>query len=394
MKYLIWMVETAQFPKDRIPGLLETFGSAKAVFQAGERRLAACVQLKEKQKQAIAARDLSQAENILASCEKQKIGVLGILDDAYPQRLKNICDPPAVLYIRGTLPDFNRLPAIAVVGQRKATPYGRSAAGKLGYHLSSRGVIVVSGMAEGIDGAAHEGALKGSTPTVAVFGTAIDACYPTFHAGLLRNILHHGAAISEYPPGKRTYASCFPERNRIISGLCLGTVVVEAPKKSGSLITASRALDQGRDVFAVPANIDAASSEGCNELIKSGAKLILGAEDILKEYEGLYDFTPVEPAQQVQPTPEATAEAAPPAVNAGPRTLEAVFGGGKSEKNPGGDAREHAALLAAIDGVTHLDDILSRTGLHLNQALAQLTLLELQGKVRQLPGKQFEKTGL
>lgn len=392
MKYLIWMVETACFPKEQIPRLLEQFGSAKAVFEAKERSIAGCVKLKEKQKNAIAAHDLSQAEAILVSCKRQKIRVLSILDDAYPQRLKNIYNPPAVLYIRGTLPDFNRLPAIAVVGQRKATPYGKSAADKLGYHLSNRGVIVVSGMAEGTDGAAHQGALKGSTPTVAVFGTAIDGCYPTFHAELLRNILRRGAAISEYPPGKRTYASSFPERNRIISGLCLGTVVVEAPKKSGSLITASCALDQGRDVFAVPANIDAVSSEGCNELIKSGAKLIQSVDDILEEYEGLYDFTPVH-TENESAKPEQKAEATSEQQKK-PRTLERVFGGKKPKKAPEGDAEEHAALLAAIDGVTHIDTILSRTGLHLNQALAQLTLLELLGKVRQLPGKQFEKTGL
>lgn len=393
MKYLIWMVETAAFPKEHIPRLLEQFGSAKAVFEAKEQAIASCLRLKEKQKKAIAAHDLSGAEAILAQCKRQKIRVLGILDEAYPQRLRNIYNPPAVLYIRGTLPDFNRLPAIAVVGQRKATPYGKSAADKLGYHLSNRGVIVVSGMAEGTDGAAHQGALKGSTPTVAVFGTAIDGCYPTFHAGLLRNILRNGAAISEYPPGKRTYASSFPERNRIISGLCLGTVVVEAPKKSGSLITASCALDQGRDVFAVPANIDAASSEGCNALIQSGAKLIQGVDDILEEYEGLYDFTPVR-REKAQAKPEPEAEAAPSGKQQKPRTLEWIFGGKKTKKAPEGDADEHAALLAAIDGVTHIDTILSRTGLHLNQALAQLTLLELLGKVRQLPGKQFEKTGL
>ena len=160
MKYLIWMVETADFPKDKIPMLLEQFGSAKAVFEAKESLLARYLPLKERQKKAIEAKDLSAAENILATCKKQRVRVLSILDSAYPQRLRNIYDPPAVLYIRGNLPDFNSLPAIAVVGQRAATPYGKMAADHLGYHLSNRGVIVVSGMAKGIDGAAHQGAAR------------------------------------------------------------------------------------------------------------------------------------------------------------------------------------------------------------------------------------------
>lgn len=389
MKYLIWMTETAAFPKAAIPRLLEQFGSAEAVFQASEAAIAACVPLKEVQIKAIAEKNLAQAEMVLESCKRQNIKILGILDERYPQRLKNIYDPPAVLYIRGNLPDFNRLPAIAVVGQRKVTPYGKMAADQLGYHLSKRGVIVVSGMAEGTDGAAHTGALKGSTPTVAVFGTAIDQCYPAFHGGLLREILRHGAAISEYPPGKRGHASFFPQRNRIISGLCLGTVVVEAPKKSGSLITAARALDQGRDVFAVPANFDAASSEGCNALIQSGAKLICGVDDILEEYQGLYDFTPVEkPVRQPK-----SKEPAAPIASPKPETLEKVFAP-KTKTPQTKESQTHTELLDAIQGITSLEEILGRTGLQMNQALSQLTMLELMGKVRQLPGKQFEKTGL
>ena len=399
MKYLIWMVETAALPKQEIPHLLEHFGSAKAVFEASEQTLERYLPLKPAQKDAIAAKDLSRAEEILAACKRQGIKLLNILDEAYPQRLKNIFDPPAVLYVRGQLPDMNSLPAIAVVGQRKATPYGRMAAEQLGYHLSNRGVVVVSGMAQGVDGAAHTGALQGAMPTVAVFGTAIDECYPASHAGMLRQILRHGAAISEYPPGKRGYPSYFPQRNRIISGLCLGTVVVEAPKKSGSLITASLALDQGRDVFAVPANVDAASSEGCNILIQSGAKLVRSVSDILEEYEGLYQFAPAQGEkpllQDVQKKPLRQKKEAPKPDK--PKTLEGVFGGERpmaAKQRPEGDDAAHAALLEALEGPTHLDAILARTGLELHQAMAQLTLLELLGKVRQLPGKQFEKTGL
>ena len=380
--YLLWMTEVAGLAPQKGVQLLETFGTAKAVWEATDDRIASAVKLEASEKERLKNRSLATPNKILARCNLQNIRLLPIYDGAYPQRLRNIYDPPLILYVRGKLPDFNRLPAVAVVGQRNATPYGTIVTERLAFQLSCSGVIVVSGMAAGIDAAAHNGAVKGDTPTVAVFGTAIDGCYPASNAGLLRAILHSGAAVSEYPPGKKTGPGNFPRRNRIISGLCLGVVVGEAPAKSGSLITAGLALDQGRDVFAVPGAVDAPASEGCNELIARGAKLVRNARDVLEEYVGLYDFKMAdEPKEKLEK---------PAAVKPKTRTLSEVY---ETAAQPR-DTSEPAPVdpvLAALTDICSLEELSRRCGLDTTALLGKLTLLELQGKVRQLPGQTYEK---
>ena len=193
---------------------------------------------------------------------------------------------PAVLYVRGTLPDFEKEPSLSIVGQRRATPRGLETAQRFAHVLSAHGFVIVSGLALGIDSAGHRGALEGPAPTVAVFGTAIDVCYPAAHNGLLRQILEEGAAVSEYPPGTHSLPHFFLHRNRIISGLTLGTLVVEAPRHSGSLNTAASAMNQGRDVFAVPGCIDLPEYEGSNALLRDGAILCTSPVEICREYAG------------------------------------------------------------------------------------------------------------
>lgn len=401
LQYLLWLTEVAALSPVKSIRLLEAFGSAKAVWQAELSRLERCVKLEARERQRLENRSLALPNQYLGRCDLHNVRILTIGQPEYPDRLRNIYDPPLVLYIRGRLPDFNALPAIAVVGQRKATPYGRLVAERLGFQLSCSGVVVVSGMAAGIDAAAHNGALKGPTPTVAVFGTAIDQCYPAYNAGLMRSILYSGAVVSEYPPGKKTWASDFPRRNRIISGLCLGVVVAEAPEKSGSLITAGLALDQGRDVFAVPGSVDSAASAGCNELIARGAKLVRSARDVLEDYIGLYPFRTVEEAgqpltgpEQPEPVPAENAPAkktprpepapkAPPAPEPPPPTLETVW----QQSRP----QESDPVLAAMEGIVRLDELEKRTGLPPAALLARLTLLELKGQIRQLPGQAYER---
>ena len=387
LQYLLWLTEVAALSPVKGVKLLEAFGSARAVWQARVEQLEKCVKLEDGEKKRLQNRSLALPNQILGRCDLLNVQILTITQPEYPDRLRNIYDPPLVLYVRGKLPDFNTLPAIAVVGQRKATPYGRLLAERLGFQLSCSGVVVVSGMAAGIDASAHSGALKGPTPTVAVFGTAIDQCYPSYHAALMRNILYSGAVISEYPPGKKTYSSAFPYRNRIISGLCLGVVVAEAPEKSGSLITAGLALDQGRDVYAVPGSVDSPASAGCNELIARGAKLVRSARDILEDYAGLYDFRTEDQPDLPQPEPKPQKEHKPKAEKPKPApapTLDTVW---QQEKQPPSDP-----VLAALEGIVHLDDISQKTGLDTAALLAKLTLLELKGKVRQLPGQYYEKT--
>lgn len=387
LPYLVWLAE-ANLAGDHGPHLVRALGSARAVYDAPLSRLCARVPLSEKERSRLSRRTLEGAKAILARCAREGITILSLTDFDYPAQLAQIYDPPLVLYVRGTLPDLNTLPAVAIVGQRKATPYGLLIAEKLGAQLSRAGVCVVSGMAAGVDAAGHRGALLGGTPTVAVFGCAIDQCYPPANRGLLQEILAHGAAISEYPPGREMRNYYFPRRNRIISGLSLGVVVAEAPMKSGSLITANLALEQGRDVFAVPQSVDAPAGAGCNELIAGGAKLVRSAEDILEEYRAFYNFFPLgdeTPVPAARPQPHA----APPPGNIpmNPVPLSRPDPGPKAPPPPTGDP-----ILDALDTPLQLDELARRTGLSASTLMGKLTLLELRGAVRQLPGQVYEKT--
>ncbi len=220
-------------------------------------------------------------KEIAESCEKQDIRVLVRDDDEYPSILREIVRPPLVLFVRGNpISDAER---IAVVGSRAASQYGKRVAEEIAMGVASHGVTVVSGAAQGIDSAAHKGALRAGR-TVAVLGCGVDVAYPKFNAKLLDEIAESGAVLSEYPPGTQPFPAFFPQRNRIISGLSYGTLVVEAAERSGSLITAELALSEGRDVFAVPGSIYSDLSKGCNRLIRQGAKLTASADDILDEY--------------------------------------------------------------------------------------------------------------
>ena len=220
-------------------------------------------------------------EEIAEACEKQDIRVLVRDDEEYPAILREIARPPLALFVRGNpIPDAER---IAVVGSRAASQYGKRVAEEIAMGVASRGVTVVSGAAQGIDSAAHKGALRAGR-TVAVLGCGVDVVYPKSNAKLIAEIAETGVVLSEYPPGTQPFPAFFPQRNRIISGLCRGTLVVEAAERSGWLITAELALSEGRDVFAVPGSIYSDLSRGCHRLIQQGAKLAASAEDILSEY--------------------------------------------------------------------------------------------------------------
>lgn len=268
----IWLREEARLSTRRIREAREHFGGA----------LEACRALNEgdlfftpREREQKANASWKRAEKVLENCRKAGARAICYEEDGYPEDLRQIYDPPAVLYLKGTMPRWEEMPVLAIVGRRKASPLGLETARRFARVLSAHGFLIVSGLAQGADGAAHQGAMEGPTPTVAVLGTAIDQCYPASHNALLRRILEkEGAALSEYPPGRRGYPGYFPRRNRIISGLSLGVLVVEAARKSGSLITAATALEQGRDVFAVPGSIDRPEYEGCNQLIRSGGYLV------------------------------------------------------------------------------------------------------------------------
>lgn len=268
----------------RIRRLTGCFGSAAEVWRAsaGALQAAAVLDAAGLEKLLAARREQPELpERLQEECGRKGIRLCSQADEAYPKLLGEICNPPAVLFYRGAL--AGDTPRIAMVGSRRVSAYGRNVAENLGRALADRGFAVVSGAAAGVDTCSHQGALqKGATE--AVLGCGVDVAYPPGNARLLAEIAERGAVLSEYLPGARPLAGHFPARNRIISGMCLGTVVVEAAQKSGSLITAEMALGEGRDVFAVPGSIFSPVSTGCNRLIQQGAKLVIDSRDIIEEY--------------------------------------------------------------------------------------------------------------
>ncbi|MCQ2430595.1 MAG: DNA-processing protein DprA [Clostridia bacterium] len=267
--------------------VLEQYENTYQVFTADEAELEK-LPCGEGLKRALGDKDLTEACRIMEYCDKYGVGLLFYQDAGYPASLRAIPDPPVMLYWQGQLPDFAHLLCISVVGTRKMSEYGKRMAYKIGYELAAADTVVISGMALGIDSVATAGALRAGGRTVAVLGSGIDITYPPAHTGLRQVIQKHGAVITEFPPATRPEPRNFPIRNRIISGLSQGTVIVEADLKSGALITAKTALVQGRNIFAVPGNVGDENTSGTNQLIRDGAIVALDARDILQNYEFLY----------------------------------------------------------------------------------------------------------
>ena len=268
--------------------LLSHFEDPEEVYFAPELEFERFEDLSGSAVESMMDKDLTPCEEILQTCQDKGIHILTFRDAAYPNRLRNIPDPPMVLYYKGTLPVFDELPVIGVVGTRKASAYGLTAAKRLGYQIAACGGTVVSGMATGIDGVAMKGALTAGGRVVGVLGCGADVIYPHSNRWLYADAEKYGCLLTEFPPGTAPLGRNFPRRNRIISGLSCGVLVVEAPEKSGALITARLSADQGRDVFVVPANIDVESAMGSNALLRDGAIPVSSGWDILSEYR--YEF--------------------------------------------------------------------------------------------------------
>lgn len=330
--------------------LLRAHGSPQAVLAAAADPLA--LGADPQVAQALAAGpDRALVDRTLAWLEAPGHHLLTLADSAYPQKLLGIHDPPTVLYAQGDLARLNA-PAFAVVGSRNASAQGRHDAFAFAQALSSAGLCIVSGMALGIDAAAHRGGLASTGSSIAVVGTGADIVYPRDNHGLAAQLAERGCIVSEFALGTRSLAGNFPRRNRLISGMSLGVLVVEAGNPSGSLITARCALDQGRDVFAVPGSIHSPLSKGCHDLIKQGAKLTESADDILAEIGW-------------RPQPAAS---------------EAAMQGST-----------HPLLEAIGFASASMDEIVQRTGLQVAQIAASLTRLEIEGRVAALPGGRFQR---
>jgi DNA processing protein len=347
----------------RVKRLMERFGRPQAILEARPKELMQVDGVGPEVAKEIAG--WQSSVNIEAELKRiNDFGarVLTLEDADYPANLRQIYDPPLALYVKGTLEPRDKH-AIAIVGSRQTTYYGLETARKLGYQLAYSGVTVVSGLARGIDTSAHQGALAANGRTLAVLGTGLDVVYPPENGALYEKIASGGGAIlTQFPFGVRPDTQHFPLRNRIVSGLSLGLVVVEAGTTSGALITANMALEQGRQVFAVPGRVDSPQSRGCHRLIKSGAKLVEDAEDILTEFESLF--------------PPVSRPGTPGAAPAEATALEL-------------SEAERQVFDAVGDEETDLDGIIRQSGLTSADVFATLLRLEMRRLIRQLPGKRF-----
>lgn len=384
LKYWLWLTELRGLKNQTRLALLRHFGSPEDVFYADAGEILLTEGITREDAALLENHDLKAADAILADCERLDVRILTLMDAEYPNRLKNIYDPPCLLYVKGRLPAFDETVAVAVVGTRDCTPYGESSAEKLSFGLANGGAVVVSGLAKGIDAAASRGALRSGGSTVAVLGNGVDVHYPYESRYLYEDVAAAGALISEYPPGTKAAPHHFPARNRIISGLCLATLVVEAPERSGALITAETANEQGRDVFAVPGPIDAPTSVGCNRLIRDGAGLVTDAWDILREYEARFpDKLRREDAREqprtlgYQARQQEEPKAVPPSV----------------KLSDCGLTDDQVTLLRALPDEEPMlvDDLIEGTELPTRRVLSALTVLEIENLVRQHSGKRYTR---
>ena len=391
LKYWVWLSEVKGLTNRSKLLLLDHFGTPENVYYADEDEYRLVSGIEPRQIALLAEKSTEQADRILGACSRLGLRLLTMQDADYPTRLRNIFEPPVLLYVKGNLPVIDEEAAIAMVGTRKATPYGIEAAEKIAYGLCRQGALVVSGAAAGIDSASHRGALRAGGKTVAVLGCGIDVVYPAENEWLYRDIAASGALVSEYPPGSAAEAWHFPARNRIISGLSLGTIVVEAPEKSGALITAGTALEQGRDVFAVPGPIDAPMSRGCNRLVADGAAaLITDSWDVLREYEAMYPHKILGERVELPRTlgyqareEQARAKKEEAAETPALPKLDLA-------KNDAGLTDDQITILRALKGgAMQVDDIIEQTDLPTRRVLSALTMLELEGFVEQGGGKHF-----
>ena len=287
--FWIWLSQCFGAGSKLYPALLERFGTPYDIFKAEDEEIASVMpELTPRERAALGRKNLDSAYEILGYCQRGGYSILCYNDPRYPLSYRSLVDPPLLLYYRGVLPDFQNRLCIAIVGTRKMSEYGRRIAYKIAYELASAGAIIVSGMALGVDSVASCAALAAGGQTVAILGNGIDVAYPPEHAGFKKILEQRALVMSEFAPGSEPKGSHFPIRNRLISGLCQGTLVVEGDERSGALITADRALSQGRDLFAIPANVGDPNASGVNRLIRDGAHVVLCADDILKQYSLLY----------------------------------------------------------------------------------------------------------
>lgn len=336
--------------------LLERFGGPEAIFDASESELTAVEQLTDKGRAKVLSPAPAAIERDLRSLEELAISLVCVTSPDYPSSLRDIYDPPPVLYVRGCIQESDRF-SVAMVGSRRATVYGRSIAEKIARDLAKRGLAIISGGARGIDTAAHKGALAAGGRTIAFLGCGVDVTYPAENKKLYEAVAENGAVVSEFPLGATPEPWRFPPRNRLISGMSLGVLVCQSPEASGALITAGYALEQGKDVYAVPGNVDDERNRGCHKLIKEGARLVETAEDVLEEL-GLVGEESEPESQLLLPVES---------LNEQERCI---------------------ASLLSLEPMT-VDEIIEKSGMPAPLVSGTLTVLEMKNVVKRVPGNAY-----
>ena len=394
LKDWIWLTTRKGLGSRGVMQVLEFFGTPERAFYADPEQYDQIPGLSALARSSLRDKGQEGTDRILGDCDRLGVRIMTLNDGNYPERLREIADPPAVLYIRGGLFRFDQEAVIGIVGAREPSPYGEKVAAQLGLDLARTGVLVVSGIAPGIDPNPLKGAIQGGGRVVSVLGGGVDVPYPWQNRYLYEDVAAAGALISEYPPGTPPIGEHFPVRNRIISGLALGVVAVECARRSGTMKTVEHAMEQDRDVFAIPGNIDAPMSEGPNWLLRQGARPVTCAQDILEEYLDRF--------------PQQLSKAAPLSPEAARQRLEQVRSreqtpepAAKAEQEREVVPRERQKSRFTDDQLSILhvlgekgkqytaDELVERTQIPARRVLSALTMLQVDGAVQEHPGRRF-----
>lgn len=391
LQYWLWLTLKKGLKNRKITAVLEYFGTPEAVYIADRETLSQVSDLSRGEIAALCDKSLDKAGKVMAACKKKGIKILTFDSPYYPEMLAKIYDPPYVLYAKyKERINLNEHITISVVGTRKCSPYGIGMSETIAHELAKEGVTVVSGMAEGIDGAANKGALSGGGMTVAVLGSGVDVCYPIMHKKLMQHIIDHGMVLSEYPPGTPPYPGNFKIRNRIITGLSYGTVIVEAPIRSGAVNSANWTLEQNRELFVVPGDATRGTAKGSNKLLLDGAKPVFSAEDVLVEFkerfaECLAQHRPddTEIPEEIKLEIKEMKEEQPKAVaekQEKPKRPQISW----EQLNE----KEQQVMKLLSEEAVHIDWLIEQ-GLSAGELSAVLTMLEVKGYILALPGKYY-----
>ena len=428
--YWIWLADRCGIASKEFAKLIARFENPFEIFRLEPEEIDTIKYINQKLKDRLSQKSLEHAYSILKYCKESNIDIITYADERYPSRLKSLEDPPVLLYCIGNMPSLDKKLCIGVVGTRKISEYGRQSAYKISYELASAGACIVSGMALGVDAVAACAAIEAGGTTIAVLGCGVDVVYPKQHTKLRYEICKHGCVLSEYPPAESPYGSNFPKRNRIISGLSQGVLVIEGNRQSGAMITADKAISQGREVFALPGKINESNSDGPNELIQKGVNVALSADDIIYHFDFLYhdtiDFRGLHFGKsrsdfsqkaltsrgvalelcsgnaEAVSLPQAEEEKPMPARNTkweSPYDEQSTVADVSEEKNRGSD--NSSAVLDSLDAITRkvfdaipLDKAISpdefvSLGISIAEAVTSLTVLEIMGLVSSLPGGTY-----